>query len=220
MKNATFLLSILASAILAGCSGISPTLVVGDTVAAAGGALIGNKLSHGNPLITAASAGGGVLLSESLQAGSKASSDKAYDAGYEKARSDSAKQQFQTLIDRQRTGPQLDDRGHVRLLEVPLPERPGERRHPRAEHCNDSHPDQTLTQLQEPRMFFRLCNTLETVCIRGSRKRSRRHLVHSSNVSKIRIASTARPRMARATFRLLLTTETDRGYASSGKATS
>jgi hypothetical protein len=31
--------------------------------------------------------------------------------------------QFQTLIDRQRTGPQLDDRGHVRLLEVPLPER-------------------------------------------------------------------------------------------------
>jgi len=64
-----------------------------------------------------------VLLSESLQAGSKASSDKAYDAGYEKARSDSAKQQFQTLIDRQRTGPQLDDREHVRLLEVPLPER-------------------------------------------------------------------------------------------------
>ncbi len=64
-----------------------------------------------------------MLLSESLQAGSKASSDKAYDAGYEKARSDSAKQQFQTLIDRQRTGPQLDDRGHVRLLEVPLPER-------------------------------------------------------------------------------------------------
>ena len=123
MKNATLLISVLVSALLASCAGVSPTRIIGDTVGGAGGALIGNKFSNGNPLITAASAGGGVLLSESLQAGSKASSDKAYDAGYEKARSDSAKQQFQTLIDRQRTGPQLDDRGHVRLLEVPLPER-------------------------------------------------------------------------------------------------
>ena len=123
MKNATLLLSLLVSALLASCAGVSPTRIIGDTVGAAGGALIGNKLSNGNPLITAASAGGGVLLSESLQAGSKASANKAYDAGYEKARSDSAKQQFQTLIDRQRTGPQLDDRAHVRLLDVPLPER-------------------------------------------------------------------------------------------------
>jgi hypothetical protein len=76
MKNATFLLSILASATLASCAGISPTRIIGDTVGAAGGALIGNKLSKGNPLITAASAGGGVLLSDSLQAGSKASSTR------------------------------------------------------------------------------------------------------------------------------------------------
>jgi uncharacterized protein YcfJ len=123
MKNATLLLSLFAGALLASCAGVSPTRIIGDTVGAAGGALIGNKLSNGNPLITAASAGGGALLSESLQAGSNASKNKAYDAGYEKARSDSAKQQFQTLIDRQRTGPQLDDGGHVRLLEVPLPER-------------------------------------------------------------------------------------------------
>ena len=123
MKNATLLLSVLASAMLASCAGVSPTRIIGDTVGAAGGALIGNKLSNGNPLITAASAGAGVLLSESLQAGSNASRNKAYDAGYEKARSDSAKQQFQTLIDRQKTGLQLDDRQNVRLLEVPLPER-------------------------------------------------------------------------------------------------
>ncbi|HZD06835.1 MAG TPA: hypothetical protein VE176_01230 [Candidatus Limnocylindrales bacterium] len=123
MKNATLLLSVLASALLASCAGVSPTRIIGDTVGAAGGALIGNKLSNGNPLITAASAGAGVLLSESLQAGSNASRNKAYDAGYEKARSDSAKQQFQTLIDRQKTGLQLDDRQNVRLLEVPLPER-------------------------------------------------------------------------------------------------
>ena len=123
MKNSTILLSVLASAMLASCAGVSPTRIIGDTVGAAGGALIGNKLSNGDPLISAAGAGAGVLLSESLQAGSNAHAQKSYDAGYEKARSDSAKQQFQTLIDRQKTGLQLDDRQNVRLLEVPLPER-------------------------------------------------------------------------------------------------
>jgi hypothetical protein len=123
MKNATLLLSLLISAMLTSCAGVSPTRVVGDTVAAAGGAFIGNKLSNGNPLITTAAAGGGVLLSESLQAQSNASARKSYDAGYDKARSDSAKQQFQVLNDRQRFGPQGDDRMHVRSVEVPLPER-------------------------------------------------------------------------------------------------
>ncbi len=64
-----------------------------------------------------------MLLSETLQAGSNASAQKSYDAGYDKARSDSAKQQFQSLNERQRLGPQLDERTSVRLLEVPLPER-------------------------------------------------------------------------------------------------
>jgi len=105
------------------CAGVSPTRIVGNTVAAAGGAFIGNKLSNGNPLITTAAAGGGVLLSESLQAQSNASSRKSYDAGYDKARSDSAKQQYQVLNDRQRFGPQGEDRMHVRSFEVPLPER-------------------------------------------------------------------------------------------------
>lgn len=123
MKNAALLISVLVSALLASCVGVSPTRIIGDTVGAAGGALIGNKLSNGNPLITAAAAGGGVLLSESLQAGSNASARKAYDAGYDKARSDAAKQQYQTLNDRQRFGPQGDDRMHVRSVEVPLPER-------------------------------------------------------------------------------------------------
>ena len=123
MKNATLLISLLVSAMLTSCAGVSPTRIIGNTVAAAGGAFIGNKLSNGDPLITTAAAGGGVLLSESLQAQSNASSRKSYDAGYDKARSDSAKQQYQVLNDRQRLGPQLDDRANVRLLEVPLPER-------------------------------------------------------------------------------------------------
>ncbi len=123
MKNATLLLSLLASAFLTSCAGVSPTRIIGNTVGAAGGALIGSKLSKGDPLITTAAAGGGVLLSETLQAGSNASAQKSYDAGYDKARSDSAKQQFQSLNERQRLGPQLDERTSVRLLEVPLPER-------------------------------------------------------------------------------------------------
>lgn len=118
-----FLTSILVGALLTSCAGVSPTRIIGNTVAAASGAFIGNKLSNGNPLITTAAAGGGVLLSESLQAQSNASSRKSYDAGYDKARSDSAKQQYQVLNDRQRLGLQLDDRANVRLLEVPLPER-------------------------------------------------------------------------------------------------
>ncbi len=108
---------------LTSCAGVSPTRIIGNTIGAAGGALIGSKLSKGDPLITTASAGAGVLLSESLQAGSNASANKSYDAGYDKARSDSAKQQFQTLNDRQRVGPQVDDPMHVRSIEVPLPER-------------------------------------------------------------------------------------------------
>ncbi len=108
---------------LTSCAGVSPTRIIGNTIAGAGGAFIGNKLSNGNPVITTAAAGGGVLLSESLQAQSNASSRKSYDAGYDKARSDSAKQQYQVLNDRQRFGPQGDDRLHVRSIEVPLPER-------------------------------------------------------------------------------------------------
>ena len=122
MKNATFLLSVLSGALLTGCAGVSPTRVIGDTAGAAGGALVGHALSKGNPLITAAGAGAGVLLSETLQAGSNASARKSYNEGYEKGRSDSAKQQFQSLIENQRVGPQSNDAG-VRLLDVPLPER-------------------------------------------------------------------------------------------------
>jgi Glycine zipper 2TM domain len=98
MKNATLLLSVLASVSLASCAGVSPTRIIGDIVGAAGGALIGNKLSNGNRLITAAGAAAGTLLSESLQTGSNAQAQKSYDAGYEKARSDAAKEQFDELI--------------------------------------------------------------------------------------------------------------------------
>ena len=123
MKNATLLLSVLASALLASCAGVSPTRVIGDTTGAVGGALIGHAISKGNPLVTAAGAGAGVLVSETLQGASNAHAKKSYTEGYEKGRSDSAKLRFQSLIDKQRVGPQSSDAASVRLLEVPLPER-------------------------------------------------------------------------------------------------
>jgi hypothetical protein len=123
MKNATLLLSVFASAMLTSCADVSPTRVIGDTTGAVGGALIGHAISKGNPLVTAAGAGAGVLVSETLQGASNAHAKKSYTEGYEKGRSDSAKQRFQSLIDKQRVGPQSSDAASVRLLEVPLPER-------------------------------------------------------------------------------------------------
>jgi uncharacterized protein YcfJ len=123
MKNATLLLSLLISAMLTSCADVSPTRVIGDTTGAVGGALIGHAISKGNPLVTAAGAGVGVLLSETLQGASNAHAKKSYTEGYEKGRSDSAKQRFQSLIDKQRAGPQSSDAANIRLLEVPLPER-------------------------------------------------------------------------------------------------
>jgi hypothetical protein len=118
-----FVLSIAASAFLSGCANLSPTRIIGNTVAATGGALLGHTLSKGDPLLTALGAGGGALLSESLQAGSSAAQQKSYASGYEKGRSDAAKKQFQTLIEQQRIAPQSDDAAHLQLFEVPLPER-------------------------------------------------------------------------------------------------
>ena len=114
---------LFACALLGGCAGVGPTRIIGDTVGGAGGALLGSTLSKGNPLITTAGAGGGVILIEALQAGSNGAQQKSYASGYEKGRSDAAKQQFQTLTDHQRVAPQADDAANVRLFDVPLPER-------------------------------------------------------------------------------------------------
>jgi len=121
--NLRFAIPLFACALLGGCAGVGPTRLIGDTVGGAGGALLGSTLSKGNPLITTAGAAGGVLVSEALQAGSNGAQQKSYSSGYEKGRSDAAKQQFQTLTDHQRIAPQADDAANIRLFDVPLPER-------------------------------------------------------------------------------------------------
>src|SRR6266545_2626864 len=103
MKNATIFLSLFGSAMLTSCAGVSPTRVIGDTAGATGGALVGHALSKSNPLITAASAGAGVLLSETLQGASNASAKKSYTEGYEKGRSDSSLSSTSSVSDRNPT---------------------------------------------------------------------------------------------------------------------
>lgn len=116
-------LSILACALLGGCASVSPTRLIGNAAGAAGGAILGHTFGKGDALTTTLGAGAGVLLSEGLQAGSSAAQQKSYVAGYEKGQSDAAKRQWQALNERQRVAPQAEDAAHVRLFEVPLPER-------------------------------------------------------------------------------------------------
>jgi hypothetical protein len=101
---------------LMGCAAARP---VTDLAAAGGGAYLANDLSHGNPLITAAGAAGGVAVSEGAFYLSKKQSDKASVTGYEKGRSDAVKQQYWIQVNQQRTAPQQDD---VRLYAIPVPE--------------------------------------------------------------------------------------------------
>ena len=122
MKIKPLVIATMLALLFTGCAGTSPTRLVGDTIGAAGGALLGNTIGKKNPLATAAGAGAGLLLSESLQAGSAAAAKKSYAAGYEKGRSDSAKQQYQTLIEQQRQ-PASGAEQPATLFDIPLPER-------------------------------------------------------------------------------------------------
>ena len=118
-----FILSLAACAIFSGCAGVSPTRLIGNTAGAAGGALLGHTLGKGDVLTTTLGAGAGALLSEGLQSASSSAQQKSYVAGYERGQSDAAKRQFQALNERQRIAPQAEDAAHLRLFEVPLPER-------------------------------------------------------------------------------------------------
>ncbi|MDQ3621773.1 MAG: hypothetical protein M3463_04690, partial [Verrucomicrobiota bacterium] len=118
-----FILFLSACALFSGCAGVSPTRIIGNTAGAAGGAIIGHTFGKGDALTTTLGAGGGVLMSEALHAGANSAQQRSYAAGYEKGRSDAAKQQFQALNERQRIAPHADDAAHLRLFEVPLPER-------------------------------------------------------------------------------------------------
>lgn len=107
-------------AVLAGCAGT--TRVVTDTVAAGVGAVAGNKLSKGNPVITAAGAAGGVLLGETLNYANDNHARKAYIEGFDKGRSDAVKQQYWVMINQQKATEGQDTDQHFSLYDIPVPE--------------------------------------------------------------------------------------------------
>jgi len=53
-----------------------------------GGAYLGNEISNGDPLATAAGAAWGVVVSETLQYAARKQAEKAYATGYVKGKSD------------------------------------------------------------------------------------------------------------------------------------
>ena len=85
----------------------------------ASGAYLGHELSDGDPLITAAGAAGGVIVSETLHYAAKKQAEKAYATGYEKGKSDAVQQQYWLYVSTQRQHNQV---GSVRLYPVQLPE--------------------------------------------------------------------------------------------------
>ena len=122
MKIQPIVIATTLAVLFTGCVGTSPTRLIGNTIGSAGGALLGSKLGKHSPLATAAGAGAGLLLSESLQTGSTAAANKSYAAGYEKGRSDSAKQHYHSLIERQQQPANAwEEPGS--LFDIPLPER-------------------------------------------------------------------------------------------------
>lgn len=110
------LLLALMAGLIAGCSATRP---ISDVALGAGGAYLGHELSDGDPLITAAGAAGGVIVSETLHYAAKKQAEKAYATGYDKGKSDAVKQQYWLYVSMQRQRNQV---GAVRLYPVQLPE--------------------------------------------------------------------------------------------------
>ena len=106
----------LVAGLIAGCSATRP---ISDVALGAGGAYLGHELSDGDPLITAAGAAGGVIVSETLHYAAKKQSEKAYATGYDKGKSDAVKQQYWLYVSMQKQRNQVSS---VRLYPVQLPE--------------------------------------------------------------------------------------------------
>ena len=109
------LLAVVAG-LIAGCSATRP---ISDVALGAGGAYLGHELSDGDPLITAAGAAGGVVISETLHYAANKQAEKAYATGYDKGKSDAVKQQYWLYVSMQQRRNQV---ANVRLYPVQLPE--------------------------------------------------------------------------------------------------
>jgi len=101
MKTKIYLL--LLPVFLTGCASVVRPLT--DATLGAGGAVILNKLSGGDPAATAAGAAAGVLVGEGIHAWKTRSDQKAYAQGFQKGRSDGVKQLYWGLQAEHRNAP-------------------------------------------------------------------------------------------------------------------
>lgn len=117
ITNASKLLLLtLVAALITGCAATRP---ISDVALGAGGAYLGHEISNGDPLVTAAGAAGGVVISETLHYAAKKQADKAFATGYDKGKSDAVKQQYWLYVSMQKQRNQVSS---VRLYPVQLPE--------------------------------------------------------------------------------------------------
>lgn len=110
------LLLVFVAGLFAGCAATRP---ISDVALGAGGAYLGHEVSNGDPLITAAGAAGGVIVSETLHYAARKQAEKAYAVGYDKGKSDAVKQQYWLYVSMQK---QRNEVSNVRLYRVQLPE--------------------------------------------------------------------------------------------------
>lgn len=119
MKRSLLCFFLTASAlVLSSCSSTSRLLT--NTLTTAGGAALAHNLSDGDPLVTAAGAGGGYLLGETLNHAQDRKVQRSFTQGYDKGRSDAVKQQYWLLVDQQRQAAGFE--GEVSLFDISLPE--------------------------------------------------------------------------------------------------
>lgn len=117
MKSHHLISIFLIPIFVSGCAAVRP---VTDMAAGAGGGLIADQLSHGNPAITAGGVAGGVLLSEGANYLAGKAADNAYTTGYNKGRSDAVKQQYWILVHQQQQQKTLPK--NISLYAIPVPE--------------------------------------------------------------------------------------------------
>ena len=82
INTCKLLLLTLVTGLFADCAATRP---ISDVALGAGGAYLGHELSNGDPLVTAAGAASGVMVSETLHYAAKKQTEKAYATGYDKA---------------------------------------------------------------------------------------------------------------------------------------
>ena len=111
---------LLAAISLTGCTA-TQLRTGGDVVGAAGGGIIANKLSHGNPWITAAGAGGGALIADVAGSQIEHAQNSAEKTGYQRGQSDATKQLYwaQQALQKRQDG---EEQGQTSLYDIPLPE--------------------------------------------------------------------------------------------------